>query len=183
MLAVAMGTMASFVLPAYAQSSPAPLRQPATAAPSQPASGQHHREIRSLAAQIAAGAVAAETALTDVELEIASRVHTGFLPCELGVSINITPDDRAPGYFDVVIRGQRLRMFPVASATGAVRLEDRRQGAVWLQLANKSMLMNQRLGQRMADECKSPAQAAVAEALRLNPLPSILDAPAAASAP
>ncbi|MGH8848605.1 MAG: hypothetical protein ACREXQ_15380, partial [Polaromonas sp.] len=50
-------------------------------------------------------------------------------------------------------------------------------GAVWLQLANKSMLMNQKLGIRLADECMSPSQLAVAEALKLNPPASVLDAP------
>ena len=44
-------------------------------------------------------------------------------------------------------------------------------------LANKSMLMNQKLGTRLADECVSPAQVAVAEAIRLNPPVSVLDVP------
>jgi hypothetical protein len=68
-------------------------------------------------------------------------------------------------------------MFPVLTTTGAIRLEDRKAGAVWLQLANKSMLMNQKLGTRIADECASPAQIAVAEAIKLNPPVSVLDAP------
>ena len=51
--------------------------------------------------------------------------------------------------------------------------------AVWLQLANKSMLMNQKLGKRLADECMSPVQVVVAEALKKNPGVSVLDAPAA----
>jgi len=69
-------------------------------------------------------------------------------------------------------------MTPVVSSTGAVRLEDTQRGAVWLQIANKSMLMNQKLGQRLADECMSPAQVQVAEALKTNPQPSLLDKPA-----
>jgi hypothetical protein len=71
----------------------------------------------------------------------------------------------------------KYRMFPVATTTGAIRLEDQKAGAVWLQLANKSMLMNQKLGIRLADECMSPAQMAVAEAIKLNPPASVLDAP------
>lgn len=186
-LACALILALPWVAPAVHAQTPAPA-VPKPSAQLKPAkaikgSSSPHQDIRGFASQMAAGVAAAEAALTDVELEIASRVHTGLLPCELGASVSIRADERAPGYFDVVIRGQRLRMFPVASATGAVRLEDRRLGAVWLQLANKSMLMNQRLGQRMADECKSPAQAAVAEALRLNPPPSILDAPSLAPAP
>jgi len=39
------------------------------------------------------------------------------------------------------------------------------------------MLMNQKLGVRLADECMSPAQMAVAEAIKLNPPASVLDAP------
>jgi hypothetical protein len=67
-------------------------------------------------------------------------------------------------------------MAPVISATGAIRLEDQKAGAVWLQIPNKSMLMNQKIGQRMADECMSTQQVAVAEALKKNPPPSLLDA-------
>ena len=49
-------------------------------------------------------------------------------------------------------------MHPVESRTGAIRLEDPKRGAMWLQLGNKSMLMSQKLGQRLADECQSPEQ-------------------------
>jgi hypothetical protein len=37
------------------------------------------------------------------------------------------------------------------------------------------MLMDQKAGKRLADECVSPAQIAVAEALKKNPAPSLLD--------
>jgi hypothetical protein len=74
-------------------------------------------------------------------------------------------------------KGFKYRMTPVATSTGAVRLEDQKAGAVWLQIANKSMLMNQKLGQRMADECMSPEQVVVAEAIKKAPPPSVFDAP------
>lgn len=80
----------------------------------------------------------------------------------------------------------KYRMFPVPTTTNTVRLEDRKAGAVWLQMGNKSMLMSQKLGTRLADECMSPAQMAVAEAIKLNPPVSVLDAPkpvASAAAP
>ena len=69
-----------------------------------------------------------------------------------------------------------FRMFPVPTSTGAIRLEDQKAGAVWLQLANKSMLMSQKLGIRLADECTTPTQLEVAQNLKLNPPASILDA-------
>jgi hypothetical protein len=37
------------------------------------------------------------------------------------------------------------------------------------------MLMSQKLGQRLADECQSQAQLTYAETLKKNPLPSILE--------
>jgi hypothetical protein len=64
---------------------------------------------------------------------------------------------------------------PVASLTGAIRLEDAQQGAVWIQLANKSMLMSSKLGRRLADECQSPAQSTVAQAMKLAPPINILE--------
>lgn len=141
------------------------------------------QELKSKANQMAAGVRAAEAALSPAELDIAQRVQVGRLPCELGAFVTLAADPRAPGYFDVSVRNLKFRMFPVETSTGAIRLEDRKAGAVWLQLANKSMLMNQKLGQRLADACVSPDQAIVAEALNRNPPPSVLDAqPGAAAA-
>lgn len=125
--------------------------------------------------------IAALPALTlaqsPAELAIAASVYQGRLPCELGAYVTVTADPRAPGFFDVEIKKQKFRMFPVVTTTGAVRLEDRQAGAVWLQVSNKSMLMNQKLGKRLADACMSPEQAAVTESLRLNPAPQLLDLP------
>ncbi len=121
--------------------------------------------------------MASEAAVKPAELAIAERVYQGKLPCELGASVTLTADAAAPGYFDVQIQNQKYRMFPVETSTGVIRLEDHRAGAVWLQLANKSMLMNQKLGRRLADECMSPDQAVMAENLLKNPAPSILDSP------
>lgn len=118
---------------------------------------------------------------TLAQMAISQNVYVGRLPCELGAFVSVTADVNAAGYFDVQIKNLKFRMVPVETTTGAVRLEDRRAGAVWLQLANKSMLMNQKIGQRLADECMSSVQASVAELLLKNPAPSILEAlPAAA---
>ena len=134
-------------------------------------------EGNTTAKKMAAGISAAEVAMTAAELAIAERVYQGKLPCELGAFVTLTADAKSPGYFDVQIKNQKYRMFPVETSTGAIRLEDRRVGAVWLQLANKSMLMNQKLGQRLADACMSPDQIVMAEKLLKNPPPSVLDAP------
>ncbi|MDA8455397.1 hypothetical protein M4R22_11555 [Acidovorax sp. GBBC 3334] len=139
-------------------------------------------QLKSATNQVASGLIAAEAALSPAELAIAERVHTGHIPCELGASVNIEADPKSPGYFQVAGKGFHYRMTPVSTSTGAVRLEDAQAGAVWIQIANKSMLMNQKLGQRLADECMSPQQVAVTESIRKNPQPSLLDSPAAAAA-
>jgi len=77
----------------------------------------------------------------------------------------------------------RFRMVPVITVTGAIRLEDRQAGAVWLQLPNKSMLMNQKIGQRMADGCMSQSQLVVAQAMKDAPPPDLLGPPAAGPVP
>jgi hypothetical protein len=112
--------------------------------------------------------------LSEADLEVAKQVFVGEIQCELGASVKVTPMKRA-GLFMVTTKGYRFRMHPVESRTGAIRLEDPQRGAMWLQLGNKSMLMSQKLGQRLADECQSPEQITYAEKLKANPMPSILD--------
>ena len=113
--------------------------------------------------------------LTPEDLELAKRVHVGTIPCELGASVTVTPSEKRPGFFLVQTGKTRFRMHPVGSRTGAIRLEDGRAGAMWLQLGNKSMLMSQKLGQRLADECMSPLQSTFADEMKKNPPVSILD--------
>ena len=112
--------------------------------------------------------------LTPAELEIAKRVYTGDIPCELGAKVVIKARKRE-GYFLVTHGINRFVMHPVESRTGAIRLEDPERGALFLQIANKSMLMNQKEGKRLADECMSPEQAKFAEEMKKGPAINILE--------
>ena len=130
-----------------------------------------------LAAATAAAVVpAVPTAAPEV-----GEVHTGRMVCELGNSVTVTPDPQQPARFIVQMKKHTFHMSPVETSTGAVRLEDAQAGAMWLQLPNKSMLMNSKLGQRMADECQSDHQTAVAHRMKLDPPPSLLDQPTLAN--
>jgi Ni/Co efflux regulator RcnB len=120
--------------------------------------------------------------LTAEDLEIAKRVFVGTIACELGNSVTLTPSKRRPGFFVLQTKGARFSMHPVESRTGAIRLEDPKRGAFWLQLGNKSMLMSQKLGRRLADECMSPEQITLADELKRNPRPGLLDSPVSAPA-
>jgi hypothetical protein len=113
--------------------------------------------------------------LSPAELEVARAVHVGVMTCELGASVTVQRARREGSFWVGVHKGLRFRMHPIVSRTGAIRLEDPKRGAMWLQLGNKSMLMSQKLGKRLADECQSPAQVEVAEAMKKNPPPSLLE--------
>jgi hypothetical protein len=112
-----------------------------------------------------------------VQEAVAGEVHTGHMVCELGNTVTVTPDPHQTTRFIVQMKKNTYYMTPVETTTGAVRLEDAQTGAMWLQLPHKSMLMNSKLGQRMADECQNDHQTSVAHAMKLNPPPSLLDNP------
>ncbi len=112
--------------------------------------------------------------LSEADLDVARKIYVGDIPCELGATVKITPL-RREGFFLVSTGRNRFRMHPVESRTGAIRLEDPVRGALWLQLGNKSMLMSQKLGQRLADECQSPDQVTFAEAMKGRPPVNIFE--------
>lgn len=171
------------MLGALALATPALMAQPGSVVPARnPAKivSKSRAELKTQANQMATGIRAAEAALTPAELAIAQRIEVGLVHCELGASVTVMADPKLPGYFDVHGKKFRFRMVPVVTSTGAIRLEDAQAGAVWLQLANKSMLMNQKLGSRLADACVTPAQALVALAMEKAPPPGLLDAPSVA---
>jgi hypothetical protein len=166
-----LALVVAVVWPALAQAESAPSKKPTTTkkTPVKPA------PVKRVAPVAAAAPVLVEAPLNEAELAVAAQVHVGALPCELGKVVRMELDVTTPGFFRLHIDQQRYRLRPVESRTGAVRLEDPHQGVVWIQLANKSMLMSQKLGRRLADECAGDAQQQVAAALKLNPAPSLLD--------
>ena len=179
-LVFTLGAVAFAPMAAVAQ---APAAQPAAKPASKPAAKP--AEKRAPLARSAAKAVEEVTpieedsnvTLTEADLAVAQRVYIGQIPCELGSSVQITPAKRQ-GFFIVQVknvRNARYYMHPVESRTGAIRLEDPKRGALWLQLGNKSMLMSQKLGARLADECMSPEQLTLADEMKRNPPKGLLD--------
>ena len=107
-------------------------------------------------------------------LLVAEKVVLGTVPCELGAKV-VVKQDSSPGRFLLEHGRQSFRMEPTLTTTGAIRLEDTGTGVVWLQLGNKSMLLNQRIGKRLADACVNLHQAAIAKALEQSKSPGLLD--------
>lgn len=96
--------------------------------------------------------------LSQEQLDNAGRVLVGKSECEFNQSVTVTESSAKKGYFIVDFKGKKYTLAPEATTTGAVRLEDKKAGIMWLQIANKSMLMNAKKGQRMVDNCVHPNQ-------------------------
>jgi len=109
-------------------------------------------------------------------LSIAAKVHTGALVCEGRQMIMLWPNTALPGRFILKMNKRVYRMTPVPTASGAVRLEDDKTGAVWIQTIEKSMLMDSVHSQRLADECQSPAQKTAAKQIPASARPDLLEA-------
>jgi hypothetical protein len=108
-----------------------------------------------LAAAAAAATVPALASdrLTPGQLEAANRVYTGTATCEFDQTVSVNAIDGKPGHFKLGFKNATYTVVPQETTTGAVRLEDKKAGIVWLQIPAKSMLMNSKIGQRIADNC------------------------------
>lgn len=131
--------------------------------------------VKAKAPAAAAAIVPAVVApLSAADLAVAPKVYTGQIRCSDGGNVTVTPDAQHAGYFHVAAEGHNYYMHPVVSQTGAVRMEDAGAGAVWLQLGNKSMLLDQRIGTRVADGCESKEQVDFVAHMDQHPAPDLL---------
>lgn len=105
-----------------------------------------------------APAPAVEETISPAQMEIAQRVHTGQAACEFNQNVHVQAMDGKPGFFKVAYGKANYTMTPQETTTGAVRLEDKRAGAVWIQIPAKSMLMDAKAGRRLVDSCMHAEQ-------------------------
>jgi hypothetical protein len=130
-----------------------------TAAPTKPAAAKP-------APKKAAAPAAAEPAPASPEqLAAAERVHYGTYDCEFGKTAEVSTLPKYPGYAEVKSGKQSWLMKPIASSTGAIRLEDLKGQFLVIQIANKSMLFDSKSGQRVLDGCVNEKQKASAAAV------------------
>lgn len=141
--------------------------QLAWAADSQPkpqsaAANKQQREDR--AKGLALGQETAQR-VSEAQLQIADRVLTGDAACEFNQTVSVQPIKGQPGLFHVTFKKVVYIVLPEETTTGAIRLEDKKAGIVWLQIPSKSMLMNAKAGQRMVDGCMHAEQRAAISAV------------------
>lgn len=80
--------------------------------------------------------------------------------CELGNKVTIYnyPDNDQ----EIALNWNKHlhRMMRVTTTTGANRFENAKKGLIWIGIPAKSMLLDSKKGQQLANECKSPEQTA-----------------------
>ena len=126
---------------------------------------QSRQQLKSEAKGLALATETVEV-ITQTQIDLAARVLTGSAQCEFNQKVEIDPVDGKPGLFKVGFNGRHYTMSPQETTTGAVRLEDKAGGAVWLQIPTKSMLLDTKIGQRLVDACTQAEQRAAVEAVQ-----------------
>jgi hypothetical protein len=77
----------------------------------------------------------------------------GNFNCELNNKVGVQMGD-GQRHINLTWKGRSYVLLPIATTTGALRFEDRSSGLVWIQIPAKSMLLNAKLGQQLANDCK-----------------------------
>ena len=90
--------------------------------------------------------------------QAAEQVFYGAYQCEFNQTVEIEKNPKHASYVDVKAGKSMWLMKPVLSSTGAIRLEDVKGGALMVQIASKSMLLNTKTAQRIVDDCVNPKQ-------------------------
>ncbi len=119
------------------------------------------------------GCVFALLALTaraqTVPLAFKYQAYTGRMVCDDKIFVTVVENKIHPHHFDVHFGAQHYQTVRVATDSGAIRLEDSKHGIVWLQMSNKSMLLNEKQGRRLAHNCRNELQVATERALEVSP--------------
>jgi hypothetical protein len=82
--------------------------------------------------------------------------------CELGNKVTIFRNDGDDKYIAIRWEKRIRRLTRVKTTTGANRFENHLAGLVWIGIPAKSMLLDSKKGQQLANECKLVDPAAVA---------------------
>jgi len=108
-------------------------------------------------AAVLLAAVACPDALPrSAELKAALRTEpaqAGLYHCHMGEQVQIR--NLAPDFGSLVLRfrGRDTLLFAVDTESGALRYEDRRSGLTWIKIPGKSMLLDSRMGEPLANDC------------------------------
>lgn len=146
MKTLCLALVAALALPALAQTAPAKAASKPTA------------KAKAAPKKAAPPAQPPLPAASDEQKAAATLALLGDYACEFDQTVTVASDPRHEGYLDMRLKGQAWTMKPVLSSTGALRLEDVGRRMLMIQIANKSMVMDTQLGQRLVDGCQHEKQ-------------------------
>jgi hypothetical protein len=89
--------------------------------------------------------------------DTAGRTRTDF-NCELGNKITIYENDKDDKRIGLQWNKKVHELTRVSTTTGANRFEDKAAGLVWINIPAKSMLLDSKKGQQLANECRTNGQ-------------------------
>lgn len=84
----------------------------------------------------------------------AATLVTGNFACDMGNRVDVKFEDKSSESMTLIWKGSSYKMTSVSTSTGALRFENKGDGLVWIQIPAKSMLLNAKIGQQLANECK-----------------------------
>jgi hypothetical protein len=131
---------------------------PAPAAAKPAAKKPANKPAAKKAVKPAAAAAPVLAQASDEQKAAAALAHLGEYACEFDQTVTVLNNPLAPGYIDVKLKTQTWVMKPIVSSTGALRLEDVKGRMLMIQIANKSMVMDTQIGQRVVDGCQHEKQ-------------------------
>ena len=102
-----------------------------------------------------AAAVAPASAVVVQEAPRRAALVAGKFQCAQGNRVEVSADPQRPDAIRLDWKGRMYPMMAVGTSTGALRYEDAASGNVWIQIPAKSMLLNTRAGQQLANECRT----------------------------
>jgi len=157
---------------ALAQTHPTHPEHPSLkASPNRPPAPKKPKPVKASKAKVAPVAASLVT-LPEPEtidadrLAVAPLVLVGEARCEHGKTVGVQPHPSLAGRFLLKHGRDEYTLTPQPTNTGVVRLENAQAGIVWLQVPIKSMLMDAKRGQRMADSCLHAEQVAEVESMK-----------------
>ncbi|HJW56890.1 MAG TPA: hypothetical protein VJ577_16605 [Burkholderiaceae bacterium] len=95
----------------------------------------------------------------DKEPDTSTSSSTEF-NCELGNKLTIYQNASDANHIALRWKHRLHRMSRVETSTGANRFENRKLGLIWIGIPTKSILLDGKKGQQLANECRSAQQMA-----------------------
>ncbi|NMM36989.1 MAG: hypothetical protein HHJ09_05650 [Glaciimonas sp.] len=93
----------------------------------------------------------------DLELDTKNALSTEY-NCELGNKLTMYQNADDDKHIGLVWKKHIHRLQRIETTTGANRFENRKYGLLWIGIPAKSILLDTKKGQQLANECKNAAQ-------------------------